>query len=248
MSLWGMNEGVDVTSSGTRTVVWTAASNAVSGTSTEFEVDCRVGDVLEGLDNKLYRITSITSNTALNLDRAYEGGTGAQNDTSVACIQYPRNLKITQDDGTGHTVSSLSVFGIANSEIGVTDKVIHVAVADGGTGYANTDKVAATGGTSAMAGTITTDGDGVITAVTVTNGGDGFTSKPAVSITLGDGTSTGSGTGASLTAVMAGGITHGGWAEAKFGTGGKAGTVKWETLVAASSITGDTEDIVTPDN
>ena len=41
---------------------------------------------------------------------------------------------------------------------------------------------------------------------------------------------------------------HIGWVKKTIGTGGRAGRVNYETLVAASSITGDAEDLVTPDS
>ena len=40
---------------------------------------------------------------------------------------------------------------------------------------------------------------------------------------------------------------HLGWVKRTIGTGGRAGRVHYETLVAASSITGDGEDLATPD-
>ena len=43
-------------------------------------------------------------------------------------------------------------------------------------------------------------------------------------------------------------ITHVGWVKKTIGTGGRAGRVFYETLVAASSITGDAEDLATPDS
>lgn len=42
-------------------------------------------------------------------------------------------------------------------------------------------------------------------------------------------------------------IAHAGWLKRTVGTGGRAGRVHFETLVAASSITGDAEDTVLPD-
>ena len=41
---------------------------------------------------------------------------------------------------------------------------------------------------------------------------------------------------------------HIGWVKKTIGTGGRAGRVQYETLVAASSITGDAEDLATPDS
>ena len=42
-------------------------------------------------------------------------------------------------------------------------------------------------------------------------------------------------------------IAHIGWVKKTIGTGGRAGRVFYETLVASSSISGDSEDLVTPD-
>lgn len=42
-------------------------------------------------------------------------------------------------------------------------------------------------------------------------------------------------------------IAHAGWILRTVGTGGRAGRVQYETLVAMGSITGDTEDVATPD-
>ena len=43
-------------------------------------------------------------------------------------------------------------------------------------------------------------------------------------------------------------IAHTGWVKKTVGTGGRAGRVHYETLVASSSITGDAEDTATPDS
>jgi len=43
-------------------------------------------------------------------------------------------------------------------------------------------------------------------------------------------------------------IAHVGWVKKTVGTGGRAGRVHYETLVAASSISGDAEDVATPDS
>ena len=42
-------------------------------------------------------------------------------------------------------------------------------------------------------------------------------------------------------------VAHIGWVKKTIGTGGRAGRVFYETLVASSSISGDSEDLVTPD-
>jgi hypothetical protein len=43
------------------------------------------------------------------------------------------------------------------------------------------------------------------------------------------------------------GVSHAGWVVRKVGTGGRAGRVQYETLVAMGSMTGDAEDNVLPD-
>jgi hypothetical protein len=43
------------------------------------------------------------------------------------------------------------------------------------------------------------------------------------------------------------GVTHAGWVVRKVGSGGRAGRVQYETLVAMGSMTGDAEDTVLPD-
>jgi len=56
------------------------------------------------------------------------------------------------------------------------------------------------------------------------------------------------GMGSAGTTVGASQVTHIGWVKKSIGTGGRAGRVFYETLVAASSITGDAEDLATPDS
>lgn len=43
------------------------------------------------------------------------------------------------------------------------------------------------------------------------------------------------------------GVAHSGWNIRTIGTGGRAGRVQYETLVAMGSLTGDSEDTVNPD-
>jgi len=113
MSLWGMSDGATLTNKST----WTngdATLAAGSPAATYVTDGVEVGDVLVGFDDKLYRVVSVTSQTALEVDRNYEGGTAANKD--VTRIKLPRNVKITKDDGTGHTVATLGIFGIADAE------------------------------------------------------------------------------------------------------------------------------------
>ena len=47
--------------------------------------------------------------------------------------------------------------------------------------------------------------------------------------------------------ALDGKVAHSGWILRTVGTGGRAGRIQYETLVAMSSITGDSEDVATPD-
>ena len=80
----------------------------------------------------------------------------------------------------------------------------------------------------------------VITAVGVGTGHTLIGQTPTATGTLGMGTPS--------TTVGASEVTHIGWVKKTIGTGGRAGRVFYETLVAASSITGDAEDLATPDS
>ena len=91
-------------------------------------------------------------------------------------------------------------------------------------------------------------------ATTAANAADGV----AIDLTAGSSENHGlTGVTATVTAMLGLGETavdnkregyHVGWVKRTVGTGGRAGRVHYETLVAASSITGDAEDIITPEN
>ena len=115
MSLWGMDEGSALTGDGDFTGSPAANTFTSNNPATVWDNELEAGDCIVGPDSKLYRITAVTSNTAATLDRNYEGGTNEANQT-VTKIELPRNIKITKDDGTGHTLQTLGVFGITDAE------------------------------------------------------------------------------------------------------------------------------------
>ena len=134
--------------------------------------------------------------------------------------------------------SGADVFGVDTTEASAgVDNVVSVAINTGGTGYsAGALVVDNTGsGGPGFAGTFTVSG-GVINAVTITNAGSGYTSAPSISGDVG-------GSGGSLVGALGtGNHTHAGWVKRTVGTGGRAGRVQYETLVAMSSITSDASD------
>ena len=155
MSLWGMSDGATATgksnvTNGDATIA--GGSPAANYDSTD---GIEVGDTLILPDSKLYRVIEVTSNTAMEVDRNYEGGTQSNQDITITKI--PRNVKITKEDGTGHTVATLGIFGIADAEaVAGGDDVTSIVVNN------NTNSANPAGNT--------------------TQGGAGYKSAPAVTV------------------------------------------------------------------
>ena len=101
---------------------------------------------------------------------------------------------------------------------------------------------------------IRVDANTIKLATTAANAADGV----AIDLTAGSSENHGlTGVTATVTAMLGLGEKatdnkregyHVGWVKRTVGTGNRAGRVQYETLVAASSITGDAEDITTPEN
>ena len=115
MSMWGMNDGATLTGKHTWTNDDATLADGASGANATYVTDgVEAGDCVVGFDGLIYRVASVTSETALELDRVYEGSTAANKD--VTRMKLPRHIKITKDDGTGHTLQSLGIFGITDAE------------------------------------------------------------------------------------------------------------------------------------
>jgi len=115
MSLWGMNDGATLTGKSTWTNDDATLADGASGTNSTYVTDgVEVGDCLVGTDGLLYRVVTVTSETALEVDRVYEGSTSANQD--ITRMKLPRHIKITNDDGTGMTLQDLGIFGITDAE------------------------------------------------------------------------------------------------------------------------------------
>ena len=172
----------------------------------------------------------------------------------------PKNQFVTQATANGEAAygnvtvgaftakQAVGIFGVTDAEAQVsgamaspgwtkitqgTGPVVSLTVADGGTGYSNTDVGTISGGTSNASFTVVTDGDGIITAATVTGGGAGFKNVGAATVAVANST---------------GGASAGADAEITPVLGGRAGRVQYETLVALSSMSGDgSDDTLLPD-
>ena len=145
------------------------------------------------------------------------------------------------------TAEKADTYGITAAEIGATtgDNVVAISLADGGTGYSNAGgALIVTGSNSTIAaGTFTASG-GIIQTVTLTAGGAGYSAAPVITAATGSGLSVEVSMGEGST-----NIAHTGWNKRTVGTGGRAGRVFWETLVAGGMADGaGDEDIATPGN
>ena len=157
MSMWGMNDGATLTGKHLWTNGDATVADGGTGTNATYTTDSvEPGDVLVGPDSKLYRVVSVTSQTALEVDRVYEGSTA--DDQDITRMKLPRHIKITNDDGTGHTVASLGVFGFSGAE----------AMAGGD------DVVSIANKNNTYSGVVAAD----------TQGGAGYTSAPTVTVTV----------------------------------------------------------------
>jgi len=115
MSMWGMNDGAALSGASKFTNGAATFIDGTSGSNATYVTDgLEAGDCVIGADGLLYRIIAVASETAATLDRVYEGST-ADNET-VLRLKLPRHIKITKDDGTGHTLQSLGIFGISDAE------------------------------------------------------------------------------------------------------------------------------------
>jgi len=115
MSLWGMNDGAALTGASKFTNGAATFIDGTSGSNATYVTDgLEAGDCVVGADGLLYRITAVASETAATLDRNYEGST-ADNETVIR-TKLPRNIKITNADGTGKSIQDLGVLGITAAE------------------------------------------------------------------------------------------------------------------------------------
>ena len=223
MSLWGMNDGTTATGKTTVTngnAAIAGGSPAANYVSTD---GIEVGDTLILPDSKLYRVTVATSNTALTMDRVYEGGTASNQDITIT--QIPRNIKITKDDGTGHTLATLGIFGFSGAEsMAGGDDVVAIAnkkntysgpgqdLAEGGGGYSPAPTVTVANPTTrafnaASASVVVAATDAIVLSDPPATGTKlGYMNFPGGSLAA-DGTTFAT-TGTTSGAVMSGGIAN----------------------------------------
>lgn len=143
------------------------------------------------------------------------------------------------------TGATIGVFAVDGGEIGANaGQILSTAVTGGGTGYTNGQSVAVTGDGAGANLTVVTNGTGVVTAITINDGGSGYTSATLDLSGIGGGDAT-------ATATVGGeatGPAHTGWHLRKVGSGGRAGRVHYECLVAGGITTDGADDTILPDS
>jgi len=184
MALWGNNDSK--TSSGT---VQIYANGLVSGTSTKFQTESRVGDFIQVANND-YMIASITSNTAAQV-------VGASQNTSVTAQGSSSSYNLNEkpryallDDGyhnQGYAAGTTNtIFGMDTTETSVTNGAIReVVFVNRGSGYQSNATLTISGGvgnTVAASGNAQSNSSGKITAINFANVGAGYTISPTLTV------------------------------------------------------------------
>ena len=167
MALWGNKD----TKSVTGTVAVTNSSVTVTGTSTAFTTELKVGNSLV-IASVPYGIVAIANTTSLTLSGVYAGTT----DTGLTVTANESPVYVGNAD-------KATVFGVDTTEYSAGgDNVTAVAVAVSGTRYLEVPAVTFSGGGGSSAAATASISGGAVSAITVTNVGSAYTSTPTVSI------------------------------------------------------------------
>ncbi|CAB5221497.1 hypothetical protein UFOVP245_170 [uncultured Caudovirales phage] len=179
----------------------------------------------------------ITSYTVVTRGGSYTSNPTVTVDAPVA-TSFNANTAVTAGPSTGLVTDANSSITVSSAGSFATGDAIIYRVAAGNTAISGL-----TSGTTYYVQAANSTWLGL----SATSGGSRITLTKGV-------TETGhtlQGITATAAAVVGGGknngIAHAGWNVRKVGTGGRAGRVQYETLVAMGSMTGDGEDVILPD-
>ena len=110
------------------TVSITAGQTTVTGTSTDFALNSRVGDAFQGPDGRWYEVANIASATVLSILPAYQGATISAGSYGLAPMQgYVK-------DSADALRALVNQFGNKLAALGTTGNYDILPVAKGGTG------------------------------------------------------------------------------------------------------------------
>lgn len=171
-------ETVAVVAGSTKVTSATANFGTIYGNSS----DTKYMVVTSGASRNIRRIVQVVANNEVRLEIPVSFTNAAASFAKVVAGKVDIHSKITS---FGRTESALAISDSnANSSLRFTNNVIEViSIANGGTGYANSNYVVVNGGgpgapeANAYAN-VTTNANGTITAVKVTNKGIGFLDSP----------------------------------------------------------------------
>jgi len=182
MALWGNNDSK--TASGTVSI---ADTGVVTGSSTAFTTQAKIGNTIKTSAGVEYQIVTITSNTVAKVIMGTNNGNGTV--TTASGLSYTLSEKPASvahesaDSGVGVHGNSSKVFGVDTTEQSAGgDNVTNVAVAGGGARYLEVPAVTFSGGAGSSAAATASIAGGAVSAITVTNVGSAYTSAPTVAI------------------------------------------------------------------
>ena len=182
MALWGNKDSK--TASGTVSI---ASTGVVTGTSTAFTTQAKIGNTLTagGVD---YQIVTITSDTVAKVIMGRNNGHGTVTTASGASYtlsekpSFVAHESIT-NSGFATAGDSSVVYGVDTTEQSAGgDNVTAVAVSSGATRYLEVPAVTFSGGAGSGAAATATIAGGAVSAIAVTNVGSAYTSAPTVAI------------------------------------------------------------------
>ena len=182
MSLWGNRDSK--TASGTVAI---ASSGVVTGTSTSFTTQAKIGNTIRvaGVD---YEIVTITSNTVCKVESGIQGGaiTVVSPAAAYTLSEKPAFVAAseTPDSGVGKSGNSNKVFGVDTAEaFDTVSRITEIGVATGGARYlGSAPTVTITGGGGTSAAATATIAGGAVTLITMTNVGSSYETVPTVTI------------------------------------------------------------------
>jgi hypothetical protein len=182
MALWGNKDSK--TASGTIEIA--SPGGAVTGSSTSFTTQTRVGDYIR-VSGEDYLITAIASNTAATVRAGVPGATltVVNAGASYTLSEKPASVTTAESAGSASGVHGdpTKVFGVDTTEVSAGgDNVAEVAVATGGARYLEVPAVTFSGGGGSSAAATASIAGGAVSAITVTNVGSAYTSAPTVAV------------------------------------------------------------------
>lgn len=215
--------GTQATINVTRTAVRTVTTTAANGTGFANGDTVRLGNTTQ---NAVFTVTTGGANTSVASLALTNVGSFTVNPTL-------NSVAVTAITGTGTGLTVNVTMKVANITILTQGSFTALGTLAGN--IPTSDSATGTGATLDLS-------IGVGNTVTITNTGTGYASLPAVTF---GGTGL---TGATGTAVKsAAGIAHTGWVIRKEGTGGRAGRIQTEVLVAGGITTDASDDTILPE-